>query len=356
MTSAADTTPAAPSMRAACLTAYGDADVLQLRRVTRPQAGPRDVLIKLHAAAVNPIDWKIRLGTQRAFIRYRLPHVLGLDGSGEVVAVGRRVTRFKVGDEVYSSPSHRRSGTYAEYAAIAASEVGHKPRNITHQQAAAIPLAGLTAYQCLLAGKLKAGQRVLIQAGSGGVGTFAIQMAKHLGAYVATTCSARNEALVRSLGADEVIDYRNQAFDEVLRDYDMVLDTLGGQQRERAWKVLRRGGRLVTVVSNMPEAVQRWGVNLGAVMASLGMVGFKLAGIRRGKRGYFVLKKCSGLQLDEIAKWVEQGAVKVVIDKVYPLAEIAAAHRHSESKRARGKIVIAVTADSGGEVNAVSGQ
>lgn len=328
-------------MRAACVVAYGDADQLQVKDVARPPVGPRDVLIKVHAAAVNPIDWKIRKGLQRAFIRYQLPHVLGLDASGVVVEVGARVSRFAVGDEVYTSPTHRRSGTYAEYVSCHEKEVGRKPRNMTHQQAAAVPLAGLTAYQCIVdAGRVQSGQRVFIQAGSGGVGTFAIQIAKHLGAYVATTCSPRNDALVRQLGADEVIDYRSVQFDEVLSDYDVVLDTLGGDQLKRAWEVLKPGGRLVTVVSGMPAAVKKHGHNLGALVSSLGLIGFFFDGWKRGKSGHYVLKKSSGIQLDEMASLAEDGAFSSIIDCVYPLDEIADAHRYSETERARGKIII----------------
>ncbi|MCA9609375.1 MAG: zinc-binding dehydrogenase, partial [Myxococcales bacterium] len=221
-------------MRAARIHAYGAPDVLQVDEVPDPEPGPRDLLVEVHASSINPVDYKIRSGGQRALIHYRLPWILGLDFSGVVRKVGAKVTRFQVGDEVYGSPTHRRPGCYAELLCVDERQAARKPRNMTHAEAASIPLVGMTAWGALVVqGRLRAGEKALITAGSGGVGSFAIQLAKSLGAHVATTCSARNAELVRSLGADEVIDYREQRVEEVLSGYDYVLDALGGEERER---------------------------------------------------------------------------------------------------------------------------
>jgi NADPH:quinone reductase-like Zn-dependent oxidoreductase len=329
-------------MRAATIHRYGPPEVFTIDDVEIPSVGPRDVLIELHAASVNPVDWKIRQGLQQAFIRYRLPHVLGLDGSGVVVEVGRKVTRFAVGDEVFTSPTHRRSGTYAEYVAVDEAAVAHKPRRLDHAQAAAIPLAAQTAHECFEAAGLKAGDRVFIQAGAGGVGHLAIQMAKHLGAFVTASCSGRNVSFVRELGADEVVDYTTTRYDDVLRDYDMVLDALGGEHHQRSLSVLKEGGHLVTIVGGVPDAVKEHGPLLGAVVAMGKLAALKISAASRGLRLSYVVRSPNGDRLAAIAAMVEEGALTPVIDRSYPLEEIAEAHRYSESGRARGKITIAI--------------
>lgn len=323
---------------------YGGPDVLRLEEVEKPAVGPRDVLIEVHATSVNPVDWKIRSGVQRAVVRYKLPHVLGLDASGVVVEVGAEVNKFAVGDEVYSSPSHKRSGTYAEYVAVDQDEAALKPKTIDHAGAASLPLVGLTAWDALVDTiRLAPGERILIFAGSGGVGTFAIQLAKHLGTEVATTCSARNTDLVKSLGADHVIDYTQQRFDETLRDYDAVLDTLGGEERRRALSILRRGGRIATLLAGVPEATKRFGPNLGLGVVGLEMLGFKLQSrLFHGVRTSWVIRASDGDVLEKIAALVDEGKIKPVIDREFPLDEIVAAHEYSQSGRARGKVVVRV--------------
>lgn len=330
-------------MRAAQIQAYGPPEVLQIADVERPVAGPRDVLIELYAAAVNPIDWKIRSGYQRAVIRYKLPHTLGLDGSGVVREIGSKVTRFAVGDEVYTSPTHRRPGTYAEWVAVDEREVAHKPKSLTHQQAAGIPLAGLTAYQALVeeAG-IQAGHKVFIQAGAGGVGTLAIQIAKHMGCEVATTCSARNVELVRALGADRVIDYNVEAYDEVLRDYDVVLDSLGGDHKARYHKVLNKGGVVVSIVNDVPTLVDQHGHYLGLGCVIVRMLNNKLSAWRNGLRYAQVLKSSDGVALEKLSEIIDGGAVQAAVDRVFELEQIVAAHRYGETGRARGKIIIAI--------------
>jgi alcohol dehydrogenase len=323
---------------------YGDPEVLCVEEVARPEPGPRDVLVKVHATAVNPVDWKIRGGGQRTVIRYRLPWILGLDVSGVVQAVGADVTRFSVGDEVWSSPIHTRPGCYAEYVCIDERQVARKPSNIDHQQAASMPLVGLTAYQCIIdKGKLQAGQRVLIHAGAGGVGSFAIQLAKHLGAHVITTCSARNADFVRELGADEVVDYNEQRFEEVLSPVDLVLDSLGEKAFSANVKVLRRGGRLSNITIDLPSHVKRYGRWLSLLTVAWAFVWIHLwPFLRKGVISRHIIKQCDGEQLQRIAELVEAGAIKPVIDRVLPLDEIQQAHRHSELGHARGKIVLRV--------------
>ena len=331
-------------MKAARFHRYGEADVLRVEEVADPRPGARDVLIRVRAASINPIDCKIRHGAQRALIHYRLPQITGLDVSGDVVAVGARVTRFRVGDAVISSPTHRRPGTCAELVAIDESQVARKPARLDHLQAAALPLAGLTAWASLVdAARVRPGQRVFIQAGAGGVGTIAIQLAKHLGATVATTCSARNADFVRSLGADTVIDYTAVPYDEVLSEMDAVLESIGGDANARSLAVLRRGGRMALVVSGIPEAVKKHGAYVGTARALGAQAAFVLgAWWRRGVAVRMVVRPTDGAMLQRLADVVESGAVTPVIDAVLPLEEIAEAHRRVESGRTRGKIVIRV--------------
>ncbi len=331
-------------MKAALFHRYGDADVLRVEEVADPTPGPRDVLIRVRAASVNPIDCKIRHGAQRALIHYRLPQITGLDVSGEVVAVGSRVTRFKPGDEVFSSPTHRRPGTCAELVAIDESQVARKPARLDHLQAAALPLAGLTAWASLVdAARLRRGQQVFVQAGAGGVGTIAIQLAKHLGATVATTCSARNVDFVRSLGADTVIDYNEEQYDHVLYEQDAVLESIGGEASARSLGVLKRGGRMALVVTGIPEAVKKHGPYAGVARALGAQAAFMMgAWWRRRVAVKMVVRPTSGAMLQALADVVQSGAVTPVIDAVLPLEEIAEAHRRVESGRTRGKIVIRV--------------
>jgi len=326
-------------MRAACIRAYGGPEELKVEDLPDPTPGPKDVLIEVHAAAINPVDCKMRGGAMRGFLRKPFPFVLGADLSGVVREVGAKCTRLKVGDEVYTSPHHSQLGTYAELAVVKEEHVGLKPHSLTHQEAAGIPLAGLTAWDCLT--PLEAGQRALILAGSGGVGTLAIQLAKERGAYVITTCSERNTELVRSLGADEVIDYTKQDFADELSEIDLVLDSLGDWAHAK--KVLRRGGRLRTIVSGLPDATKRYGPYVGPLTVGVNTVGLLLGSfVCQGVCASSVLRQPSAANLDELTKRVEAGTLRPVVDRVFPLDEIVAAHEYSETGRARGKIVIAV--------------
>lgn len=286
-----------------------------------PEIGSEEVRVRVVAASVNPVDWKIREGYLKQMIDYPLPLTLGWDVSGVIEAVGSEVTGFKVGDAVYSRPDIRRNGTYAEYVAIRVDEVAHKPGTISHVEAASLPLAGITAWEVLItAGQLKAQQRVLIHAGSGGVGTLAIQLAKSRGAYVIATTSGRNSALVKALGADEVVDYQTQQFQTVVKDVDLVFDTLGGDVQEASWSVLKAGGILVSIVSPPPEARAK----------ALGM------------RSAFVFIQPNAVILGELAALVDACLLRPVVGAEYALEDIAKAHAYSQTGRAVGKIVLYV--------------
>lgn len=331
-------------MKAVRIHRYGDASVLQLDDVPRPQIQPHDVRIRVCATSVNPVDWKIRSGGQRNIIPLKLPWILGLDVSGVVTEIGSQVKRFRIGDEVWSSPTHRRPGTYAEEVCIDESEVSKKPQSLTHEEAASLPLVTLTAYQCLAeVGLVHSGQNVLIHAGAGGVGTVAIQIAKHLGARVITTCSARNADFVKALGADQVVDYTKNRVDNVVSNVDVILDSLGESAFESNLKMVRRGGRIVNITINVPYHVQRHGPVLGTFTLVGSFIKMHtLPFIKKNVHLQHVIKRCDGIMLEQIADLVDLGAIRPIIDKVFPLAEIRDAHRYSESNRARGKIVLHV--------------
>lgn len=326
--------------------AYGGPEVLRLDEIERPEPRRGEVRVRVHAASVNPIDWKIRSGGQRGLIRYRMPRTLGLDLSGVVDAVGPGVASLAVGDEVWGSPSHTAGGTYAEYAVVPEGQLGPKPVGLTHAEAAALPLVGLTAYEALVTkSKLQSGERVLVHAGAGGVGHVAIQIAKARGAEVSTTCSARNAALVRELGADRVVDYRTEAFDEVLSELDVALEALGGESRARTLTVLRRKGRMPCIVGDIPAAVKRHGPALGIPIAVGRIVGFTVrARLSKGVKVFQVVRPPKREALDALAALVDAGQLRPRIDRRFSLDAVAEAHRYSETGRARGKIVIDVAA------------
>ena len=329
-------------MRAVRIHRYGGPEELRLDEVPRPTPRPRDLIVRVHAASVNPVDAKLRGGGQRALMHYRLPWILGLDFSGEVVEVGEAVEGYRPGDAVFGYPTHRRPGSYADFIAVDEREVAPKPSSLTHIEAAGIPLVSLTAHTALVRkGRLEAGGKVLIHAGAGGVGSMAIQLAKALGATVATTCSARNLELVRSLGADHAIDYETEAFDERLSDYDLVVDTIGSETRERSFRVLRRGGRLCTLIGGFPELTEKYGVALGAIVASAELVSLSIRGpLVHGVWVHHVIGWPNGEVLREVGELVEAGTIEPLIDSVLPLEEIVEAHRRIESHRSRGKIIL----------------
>lgn len=331
-------------MKAARIHRYGDASVLQLDNVPPPQLRPHDVRIRVCATSVNPVDWKIRGGGQRNIIPLQFPWILGLDVSGVVTEIGPKVKHFRVGDEVWSSPTHRRPGTYAEQVCIDEHEVSKKPQSITHDEAASLPLVALTAYQALAEfGLLHEGQTALIHAGAGGVGSIAIQIAKYLGARVITTCSARNEPFVRSLGADVVIDYTKVRVEDVVTNVDFILDSLGEPTFASNLQVIRRGGRIANITINVPAHVQRHGPLLGTLTLAGAFV--KMHAVPLVKKNVtlqHIIKRCDGIMLAQIADLVDRGYIRPIVDKVFPLDLVRDAHRYSESNRARGKIVLHV--------------
>jgi len=309
------------TMKAVRLHEYGGPDVLKYEDAPRPQPGAGEVLIRVRAAGVNPIDWKIREGYMKGVLGHSLPLIPGWDLCGSIEAMAPGAAKFKPGDMVYSRPDVARDGAYAEFIVVKETEVAAKPKSIDFVQAASIPLAGLTAWQSLfdLAG-LTAGQRILIHAASGGVGGFAVQFAKAKGAYIIGTASKENLDYVRSLGADEVIDYRSQPFDKVVHDVDVVLDLVGGETQQRSWAVIKKGGALVTTMQppNKAEADAR------------------------GVRGLHQVTQSNAGELVEIANLVDEGRVKSLVETLLPLSEARRAHEISQAGHQRGKIVLQV--------------
>lgn len=325
---------------------YGAKESLHLADLPEPEVGPDDVLVQVRAAGVNLLDAKIRNGEFKLVLPYRLPLVLGNDVAGAVVRVGARVRGFKPGDEVYARPDKARIGTFAEQIAVGEDALALMPRNVSMVEAASLPLVGLTAWQALVerAG-LKAGQKVFIQAGSGGVGTFAIQLAKQLGAFVATTTSTANVELVKALGADVVVDYRREDFADVLRDYDVVLHSLDEATLLKSLRVLKPGGHLVSI-SGPPDA--GFAAELGApwyLRLILPLLGLRVAWAarRRGVRYSFLFMRASGAQLAKLTAYVESGAIRPVVDRVYSFHETNEALAYVESGRAKGKVVVKLT-------------
>ncbi len=335
------------SMKAVVMTGYGGNEVVELREVPKPAPGEYDVLIQIYAASVNPIDFKIRDGKLRALLKYRLPLIMGSDLAGVVVAAGAKVTRFKAGDKVYARVSKLRIGTFAEFIAVDQDDVALKPSNLNFEEAASLPLVALTVIQALVdVAKVQAGQKIFIPAGSGGVGTFAIQFAKTLGAEVATTTSTPNVTWVKTLGADHVIDYRTERFEHELDEYDVVLDTLGGESLDRSFQIVKPGG-LVVSIAGPPNArfAQEFGLGL-FFQILFGWLGRKMTQLSRatGVRYVFLFMKPSGTQLTEIGRLVEQGKIKPVIDRVFSLEQAKEALAYVEAGRSKGKVIISVVA------------
>jgi NADPH:quinone reductase-like Zn-dependent oxidoreductase len=332
-------------MKAFILDRYGSKVALRPGEMADPEVREEDVLVQVHAAGVNLLDSKIRSGEFKLILPYRVPFVLGHDVAGVVVRVGSRVKHFKPGDEVYARPADHRIGTFAELIAVQEKDVALKPKKLTMEEAASIPLVGLTAWQALVErGQLKQGQKVFIQAGSGGVGTFAIQLAKHLGATVATTTSTSNIDLVRSLGADVIVDYKKDDFETKLSGYDLVLHSQDGKALDKSLRVLRTGGRLISI-SGPPdpdfakEIGAPWFVKLFTQLLS---VGARRKAKRLNTTFSFLFMKANGDQLRHIAALIDAGHVRPVVDKVFPFHSTNEALAYVETGRAKGKVVIKV--------------
>jgi NADPH:quinone reductase-like Zn-dependent oxidoreductase len=330
-------------MKAFLIDRYGKKETGRIGDVPMPPLRDGDVLIRVHAASVNALDTKIRRGEFKVILPYRLPLILGNDLAGTVERVGAGVSQFKPGDEVYARPDDDRIGTFAEFIAVNAGSVAPKPGNLSMVEAASLPLVALTAWQTLVeTAQLKPGQKVFIQAGSGGVGTVAIQLAKHLGAFVATTTSTANIAWVKALGADVVIDYRQQDFASELRDYDVVLNSLGKEELERSLQILKPGGHLISI-SGPPTpafaAARGLGWPLKQVLRLLSR-GISSKARQKGVTYTFVFMRADGQQLRGITPLVESGAIRPVIDRVFPFQDTQGAFAYVESGRAKGKVVV----------------
>ena len=309
------------TMKAIRIHSYGGPEVLMFEDAPRPTPGQGEALIRVCGAGVNPVDWKIREGLLRDSLQYKLPFIPGWDLSGVVELTGPGVTHFKAGDPVFSRPDISRDGAYAEFIVVEASLLARKPRSIDHIHAAGIPLAAMTAWQALFdSARLKKGQRVLIHAGSGGVGGFAVQLAKWKGAHVISTCSTPNVEFVRGLGADEVIVYRQTDFTH-MKHVDAVLDTVGGEVQERSWKVIKPFGILVSTVSQPDVAIAE---SLNVQQA-------------------FVFLKPNGTLLATIAELVDDGKIRSTVGSVLPLANAREAQELSKTGHTRGKIVLAIS-------------
>lgn len=306
-------------MKAAIIKEYGKQ--VEIADVPHPELLVDSVLIEVHAASVNPIDNLVRSGYMKDMMPISFPYTMGYDVSGVVLEVGDKVSKFKKGDEVYSRINQMQAGTIAEYALVKEEDLALKPSNISHEEAASIPLVGLTAWQALVTkGNLKKGQKVLIHAGSGGVGTLAIQIAKHLGAEVATTTSAVNSEMVKNLGADVVIDYKTQKFEEELSDYDLVFDLMGGEIMKNSFKILKKGGCLVSIKGQDTEGLaEQYGVRFDA---------------------FFMWP--SGEMLSQLGKLISDGVLKPIIDRSYSIEQTQEAYDYLQTGRAKGKIVIQV--------------
>jgi NADPH:quinone reductase-like Zn-dependent oxidoreductase len=309
------------TMKAVRIHGYGGPEILKYEDAPRPKPADGEVLVKIHAAGVNPVDWKIRTGYMRGFRDFPMPFILGWDFSGAIEQVGSGVAGWKAGDEVYARPDIGRNGAYAEYIAVRASEIQLKPKTLDHVHSAAIPLAALTAWQAIFdAGQLQAGQKILIHAAAGGVGTFAVQLAKRKGAYVIGTASTRNHELLRQLGADELIDYNTTRFEDVVKGADVVLDAMAGETRERSWPVLKKAGILVSILGQ-PSADKA-----------------KEYGVRAA--GVFV--QPNQAQLQELANLSDSGKLRPIIEAVLPLTEAARAHEMNQTEHTVGKIVLRI--------------
>jgi len=334
------------SMKSMVIEKYGKSVPLVLKERPMPVLGEHDVLVGIRAASLNPIDHKIKAGKLKLLLHYEMPLIMGNDFSGVVIKAGDKVDQYKPGDEVYGRPRKNRIGTLAEYIAVHQDDISLKPTNLSFEEAASIPLVGLTAYQAfhdIL--KLQKDQKILIHAGSGGVGTFAIQLAKSMGAYVATTVGEKGYDLVKSLGADQIINYRKDDFEQLLEGYDAVLDTLGGDVLKKSFRVLKPGGKIVSV-SGLPNARFGKEAHLGRLKTILLLlVSHKLTALEKKTqtRYHFLFMKPDGAQLKKIKELMEKERIIPVIDQVFKFAEAPQALEYLEGGRAKGKVVISIS-------------
>jgi len=332
-------------MKAYTINRYGKVDKLQLTEVPKPVAKENEVLIQIHSASINQLDAKLKSGEFKLLMPYKFPLVLGHDVAGTIVGGGSKVSHFKVGDEVFARPADFKIGTFAEFIAVNENDVALKPKNISMEQAASIPLVALTVWQAFVdKAKLKKGQKVFIQAGSGGVGTIAIQLAKHLGATVATTTSADNFGLVKSLGADIVIDYKTQDFETILKDFDLVLNSQDEKTLEKSLRILKSGGKVISI-SGPPDTTFAKEIGLSWYMKTAIFFLSRKVRSQAKKLGVdysFLFMQANGKQLLEIGKLIETSVIRPVVDKVFPFEQMNDAMSYVSSGRAKGKVIVKV--------------
>ncbi|WP_336039883.1 NADP-dependent oxidoreductase [Acinetobacter calcoaceticus] len=331
-------------MKAAYINRYGKIDDVQVSEQPKPSLSEDAVLVKVHAASINPVDLRVLEGEFKAILPVKFPFILGSDFAGTVVEVGSNVTQFKAGDEVYAKIDL--NGAFAEYTVVQQSSLALKPKNISMELAASLPLVALTAWQTLVEiAKVQSGQKVLIHAGSGGVGSIAIQLAKSLGAIVATTTSGKNTRWVRELGADIIIDYKTADFEQELKDYDVVLDTQGGKTLEKSLNVVKRGGRIISI-SGPPDQAFAEAVNpnrfLKCVIPLLSW-SIRHKAKKRGITYSFLFMQPNGQQLSKITELVEAGKIKPIVDQIYDFAQIKEAFQYVNTGRSKGKVVLKIT-------------
>jgi NADPH:quinone reductase-like Zn-dependent oxidoreductase len=330
-------------MKAFLIQKYDKKAKLLLEEVATPAIKDNEILIEVHASGLNLLDSKIRSGEFKMILPYKFPLILGHDAAGIVTQVGKNVQHFKLGDQVYARPADFHIGTFAEYMAISENDVALKPMNISMEDAASVPLVALTAWQALVEiGKVQEGQKVFIQAGSGGVGTIAIQLAKHLGATVATTASEKSFDTLKSLGADILIDYKKEDFENVLKDYDLVLNSQDTATLKKSLNVLKPGGKLISISGPPTPDFAR---SIGApwyikIVLSLISSGVRKKAEKLGVQYSFLFMRADGKQLSGITKLIESGAIKPVVDKIFPFAQTNEALDYVESGRAKGKVVV----------------
>jgi alcohol dehydrogenase len=332
-------------MKAFIVNRYSKKGGLQLAEIPEPVLNENDVLVEVYAAGINQLDSKIKYGEFKFILPYKPPFVLGHDVAGIVIKVGSRVQNFKIGDEVYARPRDHRIGTFAEFISINENDVAMKPKNLSMEEAASIPLVGLTAWQAFVEkAKLRKGQKVFIQAGSGGVGIFAIQLVKYLGATVATTTSAANFEFVKALGADIVIDYKKDDFEKILKDYDVVLNSQDSKTLEKSLRILKSGGKVISI-SGPPtpefasEINSPWYVKLITTFLSSGI---KKKAKKLNIDYSFLFMSAEGKQLNEITSLIDAGIIRPILDKIFPFEQTNEALSYVETGRARGKVVVRI--------------
>jgi NADPH:quinone reductase-like Zn-dependent oxidoreductase len=333
-------------MKAFIVKRYGKKEKLHLTEITEPTINENEVLIQINATAINLLDTLIKNGDFKLFLPYKPPFINGHDMAGVITKVGAKVSKFKIGDEVYARPSDFKIGTFAEYIAVNENDLALKPVTISMEEASSIPLVGLTSWQALVEiANLQKGQKVFIQAGSGGVGTFAIQLAKYLGAFVATTTSSANTALVKSLGADLVIDYKKEDFASILKDYDVVLHSnREAKVLEDSLKILKQGGTLISLTGPpTPEFAKKMGLgwHLQMLMSLLSMSARRKAK-KRNVNFKFLFMRAEGKQLSKITSLIEAGKIRPTIDKIFPFEQTNEAMSYVETGRSKGKVVVKV--------------